>query len=93
MRRRLWELSALSSGTAAAVAYRKLMTALWRFSRHEDPPGNPAARQVRWRDALVWSISLGVGAAVSRLVAERGAAAAWEAAVGSRPPGLDKARD
>jgi len=33
---------------------------------------------------------LGVGAAVSRLVAERGAAAAWQAAVGTRPPGLDE---
>jgi hypothetical protein len=53
------------------------------------PPENPASRGVRWRDALIWSISLGVGAAVSRLVAQRGAAAAWQAATGSRPPGLD----
>jgi hypothetical protein len=93
VKRRLWELSALVSGMAAAAACRKLMTVLWRVSRNEDPPGNPAARHVRWRDALVWSISLGVGAGVSRLVAERGAAAAWEVAVGSRPPGLDEAGD
>jgi hypothetical protein len=90
MKRRLWELSALVAGGVAAAACRKAMTALWRVSRHGDPPGNPASRHVRWRDALVWSISLGVGAAVSRLVAERGAAAAWQAAVGSRPPGLDE---
>jgi Protein of unknown function (DUF4235) len=77
------------AGAAAAAASRRAMTALWRVSRHQDPPENPASRGVRWRDALIWSISLGVGAGVSRLVAARGAAAAWQVATGSRPPGLD----
>lgn len=89
MRRRLWEAFAFVSGAAAAAACRKAMTSLWRVSRHQDPPENPASRGVGWRDALIWSISLGVGAGVSRLVAARGAAAAWQVATGSRPPGLD----
>ena len=89
MQRRLWEAFAFVSGAAAAAACRKAMTSLWRVSRDQDPPENPAARSVRWRDALIWSISLGVGASVSRLVAQRGAAAAWQAATGSQPPGLD----
>jgi hypothetical protein len=89
VQRRLWELFAFASGAAAAAACRRGMTALWRVSRRQDPPENPASRGVRWRDALIWSISLGVGAAVSRLVAQRGAAAAWQAATGSQPPGLD----
>jgi hypothetical protein len=88
--RRLWELVAFASGAAAAAACRSGMTALWRMRRDHDPPDNPAARGVRWRDALIWSISLGVGASVSRLVAQRGAAAAWQAATGSQPPGLDE---
>jgi hypothetical protein len=89
VQRRVWEMLAFASGAAAAAACRTGMKALWRANRHEDPPGNPASRRVRWPDALVWSISLGVGAAVSRLVAQRGAAAAWQAATGARPPGLD----
>jgi hypothetical protein len=89
VQRRLWEMFAFASGAAAAAACRKGMTALWRVSRHQDPPENPVSRGVRWRDALIWSISLGVGAAVSRLVAQRGAAAAWQAATGSQPPGLN----
>jgi hypothetical protein len=89
VKRRLWEMLAFASGAAAAAACRRAMMALWRVSRHEDPPENPASRGVGWRDALIWSISLGVGAAVSRLVAQRGAAAAWQAATGSQPPGLD----
>ena len=89
VQRRLWEVFAFASGAAAAAACRRGMTALWRMSRHQDPPENPASRGVHWRDALIWWISLGVGAAVSRLVAQRGAAAAWQAATGSQPPGLD----
>jgi Protein of unknown function (DUF4235) len=89
VQRRLWEMFAFASGAAAAAVCRRGMTALWRVRRHQDPPENPASRGVRWRDALIWSISLGVGAAVSRLVAQRGAAAAWQAATGSQPPGLD----
>jgi hypothetical protein len=89
VKRRVWEMLAFVSGAAAATACRRGMNALWRASRHEDPPANPASRGVRWPDALVWSVSLGVGAAVSRMVAERGAAAAWQAATGARPPGLD----
>jgi hypothetical protein len=50
-----------------------------------DPPENPASRGVGWREALIWSISLGVGAALSRLVAQRGAAAAWQGVTGSQP--------
>lgn len=89
VRRRMWDFIAFASGAAAGTAFRWGMTAVWRASRHEDPPANPASRGVRWRDALVWSVSLAVGAAVSRVVAQRGAAAAWQAATGARPPGLD----
>jgi hypothetical protein len=85
----MWDVVAFASGAAAAAAFRWGMTAVWRASRHGDPPANPASRGVRWRDALVWSVSLAVGAAVSRVVAQRGAAAAWQAATGARPPGLD----
>jgi hypothetical protein len=67
VQRRLWEMFAFASGAAAAAACRRGMTVLRRVSRHQDPPENPASRGVRWRDALIWSISLGVGAAVSRL--------------------------
>ena len=38
----------------------------------------------------IWAISVAVGAAVARVVAERGAATAWEAATGAPPPGLDE---
>ena len=89
MKRILWRAVALGAGAAAATAVRALASTAWRTTRHEDPPTNPAARSVPWRDALIWAISVAVGAAVARVVAERGAATAWEAATGSPPPGLE----
>jgi Protein of unknown function (DUF4235) len=84
--KRLWRVLALVSGAASAALVRQAAVAIWRTSRHEDPPAQPGARDVRWRDALIWTISVAVGAAVARVVAERTAAAAWSAATGSPPP-------
>jgi Protein of unknown function (DUF4235) len=88
-RRYLWQGVAFVSGTAAALCVRRAAVALWRTGRHEDPPIHPAARDVRWGDALIWAISVAVGAAVARVVAERTAAAAWSAATGAAPPSVD----
>jgi hypothetical protein len=41
---------------------------------------------VGWRDALVWSVTVAIGIGVARVIAERGAAAAWNAAMGSPAP-------
>ena len=83
---RLWQGIAFASGAVAAAAVRRGATTMWRTTRHEEPPLNPVARDVRWRDALIWTAAVAVGAAVARVVAQRGAAAAWERATGDPPP-------
>jgi hypothetical protein len=73
----------------AAMAARKIVSALWRG--RTEPPLNPADRRVSWPEALTWALSAGVGAGVARLIAHRGAAAGWERAAGSAPPGVEPA--
>jgi hypothetical protein len=75
-----------AAGVLAAVAARKLVSAVWRGD--VEPPLNPADRRVSWRDALLWALATAVGAAVARVVALRGAAAGWERATGEVPPGV-----
>ena len=82
----VWRGVALGLGIGSAALVRQGAVALWRAQRHEDPPVHPGARSVPWRDALIWSVAVAVGAAVARVVAERGAVAAWTAATGSPPP-------
>jgi NADPH:quinone reductase-like Zn-dependent oxidoreductase len=88
-RRLLWKVAGTLSGVAAGTAARAVMRAGWRKAKGGDPPTNPAAPGTRWSEALIWAAASGVGLAVTRLVAQRGAAEAWKAGTGSYPPGLE----
>ena len=77
------------SGVTAGSATRALLRAGWRRTRGGDPPSNPAAPGTKWSEALIWAASSGVAMAVTRLVAQRGAAEAWKATTGGYPPGLE----
>ena len=85
-----WKIVGIGAGTAAALVTKKAMTAAWRATKHDDPPANPAAPTTTWPEGLAWAASTGVALGVARLVAQRGAAAGWQKATGSLPPGLEK---
>ena len=51
-------------------------------------PEGPADQNVTLGAALTWAIAMGVGVAVSRLIAIRLAVDVWEAAVHEEPPAL-----
>ena len=77
------------SGIAAGSAARALLRASWRRTVGGDPPTNPASPSTRWSEAMIWAVASGVAMAVTRLVAQRGAAEAWKAETGRYPPGLE----
>lgn len=74
------------AGILAAVAARKVVSALWRSDT--ETPLNPADRRTSWQEALAWGLATAIGAAVARIVALRGTAAGWERMTGERPPGV-----
>ena len=39
--------------------------------RHEDPPQNPASRDVGWADAIVWTLLVGAVGGLARLLVNR----------------------
>jgi hypothetical protein len=86
-----WKVVSMSTGILGGIAVRKVLEALWKTftSGREDPPLNPADRRISWSEGLQWAVAAGVGAGIGRLVSERLAAAGWEAATGSPPPGID----
>lgn len=84
-----WKVVSSASGVVAAIGTRKALQALWPAGSDGDgPPFNPADRRVAWSEALQWTLAAAVGAALARLVSQRLAAAGWEAATGSPPPGI-----
>lgn len=84
-----WEVVAMVSAGAAAVAVRNLLELSWEWVRQDEPPQNPAARSVSWGDALAWTVATGVAMGVARMLAQRGAAAGWRKMRGHYPRGLD----
>lgn len=88
-RRAAWKALSTLTGLAGAVATRRLLQAVWPTGHDGTaPPYNPADRRVAWPTALQWAIAAGLGAGITRLLGERLAAAGWEAATGSPPPGI-----
>ncbi|HUQ63383.1 MAG TPA: DUF4235 domain-containing protein [Acidimicrobiales bacterium] len=85
----LWKGVGALSGAVAGAATRKVLTSSWRKVRGGNPPTNPASHQTKWTEALIWAMASGVAMAVTRLVAQRGAAEAWRAKTGSYPEGLE----
>lgn len=84
-----WAALSKLSAIGGAVATRKLLQLLWPSGDDETgPPFNPADRRVGWSSALQWGVAAGVGAGIARVVSQRAAAAGWEKATGSAPPGL-----
>lgn len=89
VRANVWKAVSLGAAVGAAALSRRAVEAAWRKQRGRVPPENPAAAGVTWTEALAWGIATGIGAAIARVFARRGAAAAWQAVTHERPPGLD----
>jgi hypothetical protein len=88
----LWRMVGAGAGLGAGLVARKVLERLWRATRGEDPPSNPASPDTTWGEALVWAVASGVALAVIRLVAQRGAAEAWRAVTGEYPEELETVR-
>lgn len=87
--RAMWKVVSSLSGVVGAIGTRKALQVLWPVGDDATgPPFNPADRRVAWSTALQWALAAGVGASVVRLLSQRVAAAGWEAATGSPPPGV-----
>lgn len=80
-----WKLAAAAAGAAAGGVTRVLVAGGWRKVRHQDPPDNPASPATSWPEAVVWAAVSGVALGVARLVAQRGAAGAWQLRTGALP--------
>jgi hypothetical protein len=86
MKKLIYNALSTVAGLVAALAVRKVISALWRSDT--ETPLNPADRRTSWSEALAWGLATAIGAGVARVVALRGAAAGWEKATGETPPGI-----
>ncbi len=84
-KQRLWQAMAVLAGLGAGAAARAALRKIWTVTEGSDPPDNTAGRNTTWSTALIWALASGAALSVARLIAQRGAARAWEAATGENP--------
>lgn len=85
-RRTGWFVVAAGSAMIAGAAARIALNAGWKLAQGDDPPVDPESPDTEWSDAIAWTVVTGVSMGLARLVARRGAAAAWHRVMGARPP-------
>ena len=80
-------------GIGTGIVVRKLtdkaLSQVWRRTKHQEPPTDPASPGTPWAEALSWAAASGVAMAVARLLATRGAATAKMKVTGKAPEGLE----
>jgi hypothetical protein len=86
MHRSAWTIVAAGSAALAGLAARQVLERGWRAVRKAPPPENPADPRVEWRDALLWAGATGLVVGIGRVLARRGAVAAWRRITGRMPP-------
>lgn len=84
----IWNGIASGAAIGAVVLTRPLVERLWKVLFRREPPGNPASREVQWREAMMWALFTGALVGVIRLLAQRAAAEAWQKRQGSYPRSL-----
>ena len=85
-RQLVWRVVCVASSALAAGAARRAAVIGWEKSKHEPAPTGPETARRPWGEALLWAVTVAVGVAVFRVVAEKATAAAWTKATGSEPP-------
>jgi hypothetical protein len=81
-----WKLLNASATAASVVVTQHGLTVHWKRLGGRVVPEGPAGENVALFTALIWAIALGVGVAVSRLIAVRLAVDAWEVVTHQEPP-------
>lgn len=88
MEKTVWKLAATGAAVVAGIAVRSVLMSLWKSVAKTEPPNNPADPATNWGEAIAWTAATGLAVGVARMVASRGAAAGWQKATGTLPPGL-----
>ena len=85
-KRLIWKGISAGAAAVSVVVTQRLMTTMWRKVRGTPPPEGPADPRIALGPALTWAVAMGIGVAVSRMIAVRLSARAWEAATHEAPP-------
>ena len=83
------KLVGIGTGIVVRKVSDKALSAVWKKTKHTEPPADPASPGTPWSEAISWAAASGVAMAVARLLATRGTATAKMKITGKAPEGLE----
>lgn len=86
------KLIGIGTGIAVRKVSEKGLAAVWKRTKHSDPPADPASPGTPWPEALSYAVASGVAIGVARLVATKGTATAKMKITGKPPEGMEGPR-
>ena len=84
----MWKVIVPASGAMAGMLVTQLLARVWRTATGNEIPIRRVAGSATRRHVIVWIVVSGIAAATGKLLAERGAAAAWKRKTGAYPRAL-----
>ena len=74
----IWKAAGTGAGVVGATIVSRLINSgRTKVSAHGDAPLNPAHERMTWPNALAWTVVIGVGGAIGRVLAQRIVASVW----------------
>jgi hypothetical protein len=81
-----WTLWVGAAGALASLAARRMLDLGWVRVAGRSPRDDPSLARTSAAEAIGWSVAAAGVAGIARLLARRGAAAAWRRTLSSGPP-------
>lgn len=81
----VWKLMATGAAMAAGIVASKATDGTWKFVTGGDSPSNPEDPDIDWKEAIAFALVSGAIIGLSRMVANRQAAAIYKKSTGHLP--------
>lgn len=85
---KVWKVMSIGSGLLATVLARRAAALAWRITTGSEAPTDPADPDTEWKEAVGYAVVSGALAALTGILAKRGAARYYTHSAGHRPPEL-----
>ena len=83
-----WKIVTVVAGIIAGKAAEQVMGSVWQKVTGAAPPAEPADRRQPLFQVLAFGLGVGALAGITRVLANRTVAVAWETALHETPPGV-----
>lgn len=81
----VWKVVATGAAVGASIVARKVTDGTWKFVSGKDSPSNPEDPDIGWGEAVAFAVFSGAVVGLTRMLANRQAAAVYKRSTGSLP--------